>query len=180
MANTRFNYDICRTIKKNQEATDPGRYLLDVPGNGTHPYYIEDPQIRIQKWGANLYTDSINLESELLGINKVISRNTLFESNEKYKKFKIDSKPIQYPSCNNLTTAQSRAILPPWIFRELPQNDYYFLPLNPQENTCFPFQNNLSTRILEKDYFIPKRECSIVGQGNDNSVLVPTIYYQQK
>ena len=66
MANTRFNYDICRTIKKNQEASDPCRYILDVPGNGTHPCYIEDPQIRIQKWGANLYNNNVNLESELL------------------------------------------------------------------------------------------------------------------
>ena len=32
-------------------------------------------------------------------------------------------------------------------------NGYYHLPLNPQENTCLPFLNNLSTRILEKDYY---------------------------
>ena len=30
------------------------------------------------------------------------------------------------------------------------------LPLNPQENVCFPFQNNLSTRIVEKDIFVAK------------------------
>jgi len=31
--------------------------------------------------------------------------------------------------------------------------------LNPQVNVAIPFQNNLSTRILEKDYFTPKRDC---------------------
>jgi len=165
MANTRFNYDVCRTIKKNQEASDPCRYILDVPGNGTHPYYIEDPQIRIQKWGANLYTNNVNLESELLGINKLISRHTTCENKGQYKKLNFDSTPITYPTTNALSTQQSRAVLPSWIFRDLPQNNYYFLPLDPQENTCIPFQNNISTRILEKDYFTPKIECSIINQN---------------
>lgn len=176
MANTRFNYDVCRTIKKNQESTDQGRYILDVPGNGTHPSYMEDPYIRIQKWGANLCTDSINLESELFGINKVISRNTVCE-NKKYKKIKINSEQIQYPNCVDLTTKQSRATLPPSLFRELPQNNYYFLPLNPQENTCIPFQNNLSTRILEKEYFVPKQECSIEPINNDGRKIPTELYY---
>ena len=50
MANTRFYYDPCRTKKELQQATDPGRWILNVPGNGENPYYIEDPQIRIQKF----------------------------------------------------------------------------------------------------------------------------------
>jgi len=25
--------------------------------------------------------------------------------------------------------------------------------LNPQENVCYPFENNLNTSLLEKDYF---------------------------
>ena len=37
MANTRFNYDPCRTVKKLQEATDIGRYMLNTPGNGLRP-----------------------------------------------------------------------------------------------------------------------------------------------
>jgi len=45
--------------------------------------------------------------------------------------------------------------MPAWTARDLEQVDWYILPLNPQENTCFPFQNNLNTRILEKDYHVP-------------------------
>ena len=30
---------------------------------------------------------------------------------------------------------------------------YDILFLNPQENVCIPFQNNLNTKLLEKDYF---------------------------
>ena len=31
--------------------------------------------------------------------------------------------------------------------------------MDPQENVNIPFKNNLSTRILEKDYFIPGAPC---------------------
>ena len=54
MAFTRYNYDDCRTKKKLQESTGPGRYRLNVPGNGSKPCFFNDPQIRLQKWGANL------------------------------------------------------------------------------------------------------------------------------
>ena len=37
MAFTRFNYDECRTKKILQQATGPGRYMLNVPGNGCKP-----------------------------------------------------------------------------------------------------------------------------------------------
>ena len=152
MANTRFNYDPCRTIKKLQQSTDPGRYILNVPGNGDKPCYIEDPQIIIQKWGANLRTNCINLESELMGINRrQMGRDCL--GKDEYTKHIVPSSQIQYPTCNNLYTEQSRAIMPAWTARDLEQVDWYVLPLNPQENTCMPFINNLNTRILEKDYF---------------------------
>jgi hypothetical protein len=31
--------------------------------------------------------------------------------------------------------------------------------LNPQENVCMPFQNNLNTQLLERDNFTPKIPC---------------------
>ena len=65
MAFTRFKYDDCRTKKELQQATDPGKWVLNVPGNGDKPFYIEDPQIIIQKWGANLRTNTINLEMKI-------------------------------------------------------------------------------------------------------------------
>ena len=152
MACTRFFYDDCRTKKSLQQATDPGRWILNVPGNGADLPYIEDPQIIIQKWGANLRTNSTNLESELMGINRrYIGRDCL--GKDEYTQYVVPSQPIQYPTCNNLFTEQSRAIMPAWTARDLEQVDWYTLPLNPQENTCMPFINNLSTRILEKDYF---------------------------
>jgi hypothetical protein len=149
MANTRFYYDECRTIKNLQQSTGPSRYILNTPGNGISPCYIEDPQIIVQKWGGNLMTNSIGLESELFGITKKLGKDCL--GKDEYLKYSVPSQKIQYPSCNNLYTEQSRAIMPAWTARDLEQVDWYYPPLNPQENICLPFHNNLSTRILEKD-----------------------------
>jgi hypothetical protein len=66
---------------------------------------------------------------------------------------------VSYPVNTSLYTEESRTIMPAWTARDLEQVDWYHLPLNPQENTCLPFQNNLSTRILEKDYFVSKIPC---------------------
>ena len=157
MANTRFFYDPCRTIKNLQQSTGPGRWIMDVPGNGSHPCYVEDPQIIIQKWGANLRTNTINLESDLLGVNRNLSRDCL--GKDGYQAFNVPNEPISYPVCRNLYTEQSRVIMPAWTARDLEQVDWYYPPLNPQENTCFSFENNVSTRILEKDYFQSQRAC---------------------
>jgi hypothetical protein len=170
MACTRIYYDACRTKKSLQQATDPGRWILNVPGNGASPCFIEDPQIIAQKWGANLRTNTINLESDLIGANKPLSRDCLGKDN--YKNYNVPNEAIQYPSCNTLFTSESRATNPAWWYRDLEQVDWYYPPLNPQENTCLPFQNNLSTRILEKDYFTPKRDCVV----NETKNYLPISY----
>ena len=168
MAFTRFNYDSCRTKKQLQQSTDPGRWILDVPGNGLYPCYMEDPHIRIQKWGGNLRTNTINLESELLGVNRRTNKDCYGKDN--YQNFNVPNNQIEYPKCSILSTEQSRTTNPAWWYRDLEQVDWQYPPLNPQENVCLPFLNNLSTRILEKDYFVPKRECLI----NEGSSSLPT------
>jgi hypothetical protein len=171
MACTRFKYDNCRTKKELQQSTDPGRWILNVPGNGANPCYIEDPQIIIQKWGANLRTNTINLESELKGVNKPLSRDCLGKDN--YKSYNVQNQAIEYPVCNNTFTEESRATNPAWWYRDLEQVDWGYPPINPQINTCLPFQNNLSTRILVRDDFTPKREC-VLNEKKYN--YLPTNY----
>jgi len=171
MSFTRFKYDDCRTKKSLQQATDPGRWILNVPGNGDKPCYMEDPQIIPQKWGANLRTNSINLESDLRGVNRYLNKDCLGKN--EYQKYNVPNQAIQYPTCSQLTTEQSRATNPAWWYRDLPQNDWSYPPLNPQVNVSFPFQNNLSTRILEKDYFTPKRDCVL----DETKQMLPSSYY---
>ena len=174
MASTRFNYDDCRTKKKLQQQTDPGRWILNVPGNGPNPCYMEDPHIRLQKWGGNLRTNIINLESDLRGVNRNIGRDCLGKDN--YKSYNVPNQPIQSPSCSGLYTEESRASAPAWWYRDLEQVDWYYPPLNPQENTCIPFLNNINTRILEKDYFVPKRAC-LINDANEqlSSSFIPVL-----
>jgi hypothetical protein len=156
MSFTRFHDDPCRINKQLQESTDPGRYMLNMPGNGDKPYYVEDPYIRIQGWGANLRTNTINLESNLKGLNQPLSRDCMQNN---YLKTTVDSSPISYPSCCPSFVEQSRVTHPAWTYRDLEQTNWYYPQLNPQENVCFPFQNNLSTRILEKNNYVTKIPC---------------------
>ena len=157
MAFTRFHDDECRIKKQLQQSTDVGRWVLDVPGWGSKPDYIADPHIRSQMWAGNLMTNCVDLESELRGVNRRASKDCL--GKDEYTKFNVPTQKISYPSNSVLYTEESRTIMPAWTARDLEQVNWYILPLNPQENTCMPFQNNLSSRILEKDNFVAQIPC---------------------
>ncbi len=153
MSFTRFHDDSARIAKQLQESTEQGNYMLNVPGNGLKPCYIEDPYIRMQLWGANLQTNCINLESNLRGMNQKHNKDHIEKNN--YKKNMVHSNKVEYPVCKD-TTMQPRASNPAWTLRDLEQDRWDDIPLNPQQNIFIPFHNNLSTRILEKDYHITK------------------------
>ena len=152
MAFTRFHDDPGRINKQLQESTGLGRYILNVPGNGSKPLYMDDPFIRMQKWGGNLMTNTVNLESDLFGLSRLLNRDDI--TNE-YRLHAAQTEKQTYQSVSPYTD-QSRATHPAWEFRDLEQTKWSILPLDPQKNTCFTFQNNLSTRILEKDVFVAK------------------------
>jgi len=178
MAFTRFHDDPCRITKQLQQQTDQGRWIIDVPGNGDKPCFALDPQIIPQKWGGNLWTHSIDVQSALLGIDKRLNRdipntvNILTNSKENpYKRFTVNTAPISYPVCDTfITTEQSRAIMPAWTARDLQQNHAYILPKDPQSNTEMKFGNYISTRVLEKAHFKRGLECVPL---NDQGYTVP-------
>ena len=167
MAETRFNSDASRQIKHLQQQTDGGRYILNMPGPGANPCFIEDPQIILQKWGANNMTNSTTVESSLFNINRPLSRDCL--GKDQYQKFNVTSHKIQYPTCSQNITGESRATHPAWLYKDLEQVNWMYLPLNPQENTNMPFLNNINTRIIEKDNFIAS--CNI--SNNNLHTLLP-------
>jgi len=173
MAFTRFHDDPCRITKQLQQQTDQGRWILDVPGNGDKPCFALDPQIIPQKWGGNLWTNSIDIQSSLLGIDRTLNRDTLLNQ-DKYKKQTVHVSPILYPVCDTfITTEQSRTIMPAWTARDLQQNHAYILPNDPQANTELPFNNYVSTRIFEKDYFTRRGECDAIPNNNQNYTVLP-------
>ena len=161
MSFTRFNYDPCRTKKLLEESTGPGRYMLNKPGWGDKPCFFSDPQIRMQEWGTNLRRvpggAPIDIDSDLLGITRPLSK----DCSKKEFPFAgvVFSMKKEYPTCGNEITSQSRATHPAFLYRDLEQSNRYPLFLNPQENVCMPFQNNLNTQLLERDNFTPKIPC---------------------
>lgn len=178
MAFTRFHDDEARITKQLQQQTDQSRWYLDVPGNGgDKPCFALDPHIIPQKWGGNLWTHSIDIQSSFLGIDRQLNRDCL-QQQEKYKRQTVHASPITYPVCDTfLTTEQSRAIMPAWTARDLTQNHAYLLPQNPQTHAVIPFRTDTSTRILEKDGF--QRQFHWIPDNNQTYTLPTDIYNAQ-
>ena len=159
MAFTRYNYDNCRTEKKLQQSSGPGRYMLDTPGQGLYLPFVNDPQIRLQRWGANLMNvkknkgHPIDIDSDLIGLSSNASK---FDKKQKYPfnnniNAKVDV--VNYGQRNLPYTDETRATHPAWMYRGLEQSRRYPTHLDPQEHVCIKFHNNLSTRILERDRY---------------------------
>jgi len=77
-------------------------------------------------------------------------------------------KKLNIQKCQPFTD-QTRLSNPAWTALDLEQNNFQFLPLNPQENTCVPFQHNMNTRLVEKDNFKTVLPC--VDTKTDNSLI---------
>ena len=104
----------------------------------------------MQKWGANSSRQQRNRYSTYKKIKKGVINQ---------KSGVVKSQKVLYPKCSQTITQQSRVTHPAWMYKDLEQNNRYPLFLNPQENVCIPFHNNLNTRLLERDYFVPEIPC---------------------
>ena len=132
-------------------------YIINTPGNGTRPYYINDPQLRLQKFGGNISSNITDINSSLIGLNKVLSKNIHQPNNGRHGNSSlIDNsyKKIFYPSYDEAIIDESRLTMPAWQIRDSENNNWLnYLFNNPQENTEIKFSNNINSRILEKDNF---------------------------
>jgi len=173
MSFTRFNYDDCRTEKLLQESTGPGRYILNTPGWGDKPTFYNDPQIRMQKWGGNLRHvpdgNAIDIHSDLIGITRKLSKDC--KSNKYPNKSVVRSQKVSYPICKESVVEESRTTHPAWMYKDLEQNNKQYLHLDPQENVIIGFQNNLNTRLLERDNHKAKIPCIISNNNNNRKFL---------
>lgn len=153
MAFTRFHDDPARIQAQLQSQTWVGRYQIDKPGPGVDLPFMEDPQIRMQQWGANLRENTTQLESELRGLTRTLCRDNTYLNNYQTQNTTNTNVP-SYRSAEPFVD-ESRASHPAWMFRgiETPRWEEPFC--NPQVNLEKPFAENVSTRILEKDSFVP-------------------------
>tara|TARA_B100001057_G_scaffold56475_1_gene50061 strand:+ start:46 stop:489 length:444 start_codon:yes stop_codon:yes gene_type:complete len=141
MSFTRFHYDVERTKKNLQQATGPSRYILNTPGPGNKVGFMNDPFIRLQKWGGNLRKNDngpIEIDSYLLGLKK-----------------NINTTNYNFVEDNKTVTNQSRVTNPAWLYKDLEQNHRYILLEDPQKIIQIKFENNINTRLMERDNFVP-------------------------
>jgi hypothetical protein len=164
MAFTRFHDDPYRIKKQLEESSFSGRYMLDAPGPGVDVPYFEDPQIRIQKWGANLRTNTVNLESDLRGLTRHYNRD-IRELND-YKTYAATTRENFYRNESPFID-ESRATHPAWMYKDLEQNRWESPKLNPLNGIEKGFNENIQSRILEKDYFVPS--IPMVNGINENN-----------
>jgi hypothetical protein len=153
MSNTRFNYDVCRTEKILQEATGPGKYMLNTPGPGVGIPFIADPNIRLQGWGANVFNvqngHPVDIDSYLSGLGRHNNKDCLINESENTN-FKPKMNSMKFPEFNCSITDETRATHPAWQIKDLEQKRQDYLFENPQNHSLTPFVNNLNTRFLEK------------------------------
>lgn len=145
MSFTRFHNDPARTKKQLEMMTRVGWYGINVPGNGPKPAYIADPYVRMQRWGANLRTNCINVDSYLRGLDETTNHYT---ENPKPP----PSESIKYPVIGQVTH-QPRATNPAWELRGLQGQRLSYLFEDPQEHLERKFACNLNSRLIERDRF---------------------------
>lgn len=176
MSFTRFHDDEIRIQKQLQQQTYSGRYQIDVPGQGSSMPFQEDVHLRMQKWGSNLCTNTINLESDLMGLTRKVGRDDVVENN--YKEKQVDSRELTY--ANQLPyVEESRASHPAWMYRDLEHPTWEQPIVDPQslKHLEKPFHDNIQTRILEKDNYKPKISIS-VGETQKDPLSID--YYLSK
>ena len=81
MAFTRNMYDDKSTTEMLREQTHTNRYMLDVPGPGNNLLFMEDPFIRMQKWGGNLMTNIVSVEGDLFGLTRNLNKDSIKDNN---------------------------------------------------------------------------------------------------
>jgi len=152
MSFTRFHDDPARIKYGLEISTYSGRYALDTPGPGVNLPYLEDSQIRMEKWGANLMTNPVNIESDLRGLTRHLNRDNIELNN--YVNRAVETSRKTYEKIQPFVD-ESRASHPAWMYRDLEQTRWEVPFINPLVNVEKKFHDNIQTRILEKDYYVP-------------------------
>jgi hypothetical protein len=145
MAFTRFHDDPDVIQKKLCESTFAGIYNLNTPGNGINNPYIDDVSIRLQGWGANMCTNTIDLDSNFKGLDRKLSSD--------YKQYQKPNSNQNKYSTNTFLVDETRASCPAWLYRDLTQYRPTPLIFDPQKHSQIERHLNINapTRILEKD-----------------------------
>lgn len=147
MSSTRFYDDEARIKKRTEESLNAGGYYLDVPGNGLKPNYMEDPHIRLQKWGANIMTNTMDIEEDLRGLNRKLKRDQEEYINKKATTIK------QVYGTDESFVDETRSSIPAWTFRDKERTRWDYSHHKSQDHVEIPFDTKKSTRIEQKSKY---------------------------
>ena len=149
MAFTRYHDDDCRIYKTLEEVARISNYNLDVPGNGLTPVYMNDPYIRLQKWGGNLASNNLLIDENLRGLDRRLNRDC---PGNNYTHYNINPEKINCPKYG-MYTDQPRTSNPAWNLRGIETQRFNILLSDPQKTCEIPFSHGLHSRIIEKDNY---------------------------
>jgi hypothetical protein len=151
---SRFHDDPARVEKQTEMSSFQCKYFLDTPGPGLDLAYCSDPFVRIQRWGGNLQTNTVNLESDFRGLTRKLNRDDV--NKNEYTKHKAESQKVEYSTTDPFVN-QSRATHPAWTYRSYDASRWEEPIHDPQQFLEKPFHDNISTRILEKNCYETNR-----------------------
>lgn len=134
MAHTRFSNDTARIAKQLQESTDVGRYMLNRPGWGATPHYVEDPYIRMTHWGGNVMRSPVDVASELDGRTSGLTK---YGSVPPARPARKEPAAAGGPVAAAAWTHQSRATHPAWLYREVGTHRWDMPIHDPQRFSTF-------------------------------------------
>lgn len=172
MSFTRFHDDSARIKKQNEESSFLGRYMLNMPGPGSELPYFEDPQVRLQKWGANLQTNTVGVESDLRGLTRRHNRDHI--DHNQHAAHSVSSSASRYASAKPFVE-ESRASHPAWMYKDLEQPRWENPLLNPLNGLEKTFDENIQTRLLEKDHYITQVPVVAGQQGTHYYLAGPSV-----
>jgi hypothetical protein len=135
--------------------TGPGRYQLDAPPQYCNACFAPEPTIHQQKWGASHNANYIktDVESDLLNITRPTTKAQCNQYGPNTNK--INKSQTVAPKECSFPQTHSRLVDPPCTLRSSGWNRFEWLCENPQEGAMMPFDNNITTRLQQKDQFRP-------------------------
>jgi hypothetical protein len=152
---TRRQYDGCKTTDDLRVTTGPGRYQIGTPPQYATASFAPEPTIRQQMWGASLNSQFIktDVESDLLNLNRPTTKTICNQYDPTTDK--INQAEPETMKEESFPQTFSRLVDPPCTMRSTGWNRWEWLCENPQENVMMPFDNNITSRLQQKDQYRP-------------------------
>ena len=162
MSFNRLSYDEKAYAHVINESTGPGHYMLQRPPISCHTNgacFPTTPSVRVDSFGAATCKNLVDVDSELMGLNRRASR----DPNGKYiptpKAFCDTKLPDGANSsgdvCSELDSENSRLTNPPCTLRSTGWNRWEWMCQNPQDKALLPFQTLINNRLIVKDNHRP-------------------------